>query len=521
MVPISLLLSLICSVAALNPIAIVSQGAVSGTSISVPGVALPVSKFLGIPFARPPQRFSPPITAGLFTSNPYNATQLRASCTQQFNYPDATRTFTMALFNNPPPASESEDCLYLNVYAPSGTTPASLLPVMVWIYGGALQFGSSSSIYYDGSSLAGKQNVVVVNFNYRTNVFGFPNSPELPNTDQNLGLLDQRLALAWIKTNILAFGGDPLKVTIFGQSAGALSVDALVTSYPNFPPFRAAIMQSGQDSIRTLTARPGLGTVSGPQSWNALASGLGCSNTSSALACLRAVDALAIKSYIEHAVLSFQPVVDNLTRVSNPQLRRANHQIANVPVLIGSNAQDGTAFVYGQNNITAFLQTLFPGNETLQAEVLAAYPVGDDGLNTPADVVAKIYTDMIFQCPGGIVANSSSAAGYPTYRYYYNATFANTQPLPGLGAYHSSEIPFVFGNLPANSTGAEISLSALMQKSWADFAKNPQIGPGWSKINADAGDNNVAVFNVNGLGSVSASKLDKRCAVFRYALGGL
>ncbi|KAF7912297.1 uncharacterized protein EAF01_001318 [Botrytis porri] len=391
---------------------------------------------------------------------------------------------------------------------------------MVWIYGGALQFGSASSPYYDGSNIAGKQNLIVVTFNYRTNVFGFPNSPELPNIGQNLGLLDQRLALAWIRANILAFGGDPLKVTIFGESAGALSVDALITSYPISPPFRAAIMQSGQDSVRTLTAKPGLGTVSGTLSWNALAASLGCSETGGALACLQAADALTIKSYIEHAGLSFQPIVDNLTRISNPQLKRANRQIANVPVLIGSNSQEGSAFVYGQSNITAALQALFPGNATLQAEVFATYPVGQDGLNTPAAVVEQIYTDIIFQCPSAIVANSSSAAGYPTFRYYYNATFANIQPFPGLGAYHSSEIPLVFGNLPANSTAAEISLSALIQKSWANFAKNPQAGPGWKKLDVNAGINKIAVFNVNGLGSVNGGELDKRRAVFKYNLGG-
>ncbi|KAI9643546.1 hypothetical protein NHQ30_008165 [Ciborinia camelliae] len=523
MLAISLFLGLFAFVAAQNnPTAIIPQGVVRGISSSVPGVTLPVSKFLGIPFARPPQRFSPPIIPALFTSNPYNATQLKASCVQQFNYPDAARAFTQALFNTPPPPSESEDCLYLNVYAPSRANHTSLLPVMVWIFGGALQFGSASLPYYDGGNIAGNQNVIVVTFNYRTNVFGFPNSPELPNIGQNLGLLDQRLALAWITTNILAFGGDPLKVTIFGESAGALSVDALVASYPILPPFRAAIMQSGQDSIRTMTATPGIPAIEvGPLSWNALVSGLGCLNATSALACVRAADALVIKSFIEHAELSFEPVVDNITRVSNPQLRRANHQIANVPILLGSNAQEGTAFVYGQSNITAAVQVLFPTNTTLQAEVIAAYPVGQDGLNTPFDVLAKIYTDLIFQCPASILATSSSAASYPAYRYYYNATFANIQPAPGLSAYHSSEIPLVFGNLPASATPAEISLSALIQKAWADFAKDPQMGPGWNKLNVNGGVNDVAVFNVDGLGSANGAALDKRCAVFGYDLGGL
>ncbi|QSZ31193.1 hypothetical protein DSL72_000756 [Monilinia vaccinii-corymbosi] len=510
-------LGLVGLVAAQN--ATIPQGVVRGISTTLPGGKASVSKFLGIPFAKSPQRFSPPVSAEAFKSNPYDATQLKASCIQQFNYPDNVRAFTNRLFNTPPPPSESEDCLYINVYAPSGATPASSLPVMVWIHGGGLQFGSASSPFYDGGFMAGNQNVVVVSFNYRTNVFGFPNSPELPTIGQNLGLLDQRLALAWIQKNIPAFGGDPQKVTIFGESAGAMSVDALVTSYPTNSPFRAAIMQSGQDTIRTQTATPG-GTAKNASllSWNALASGLGCANATSPLACLRASEPLAIKSFIEHSRLSFKPVVDGITRVSDPKQKRADRQIANVPVLIGSNAQEGTALAYGQSNITAALNTLFPTKKTLQDEVSAAYAVGKGGLNTPFQAIAKIYTDLIFQCPASIYAASSAAASHPTYRYYYNATFANIQPLPGLNAYHSSEIPLVFGNLPANSTPEQVSLSALLQKSWANFAKNPQAGPGWDKIDAKAGGDNVAVFTLNGLASVRAKELDQRCAVLEPLL---
>ena len=120
---------------------------------------------------------------------------------------------------------------------------------MFWIYGGALQFGNAGQPAYDGSYLASFEDVIVVSFNYRTNVFGFPASPELALTNRNLGFYDQRLALSWVQTNIAQFGGNPKKVTLFGESAGALSVDALITTSPKNPPFRAAILQSGQASL--------------------------------------------------------------------------------------------------------------------------------------------------------------------------------------------------------------------------------------------------------------------------------
>src|SRR5437016_4977009 len=122
----------------------------------------------------------------------------------------------MSNFSNPAPP-ESEDCLYLNIFTPSTKPPKGGRTVMFWIHGGNLQFGHGGFPMFDGSSFAAYQDVVVVTTNYRTNVFGFPNSPQLPVGSQNPGFLDQRKALSWVQQNIAAFGGDPTKVTIFGE----------------------------------------------------------------------------------------------------------------------------------------------------------------------------------------------------------------------------------------------------------------------------------------------------------------
>lgn len=122
-----------------------------------------------------------------------------------------------------PLLTSSQDCLYLNVFAPSTPAPKGGRAVLYWIYGGALEFGYAGLPAYDGSSFAANQDVIVVTVNYRTNVFGFSNSPEIPNGEQNSGFLDQRKGLQWVQGNIERFGGDPGKVTIFGESAGGYS----------------------------------------------------------------------------------------------------------------------------------------------------------------------------------------------------------------------------------------------------------------------------------------------------------
>ncbi|TKA21640.1 hypothetical protein B0A50_08816, partial [Salinomyces thailandicus] len=358
-----------------GPTATIDVGVLHGTTTSLPAATASINQFLGVPFAKsPPTRFGPPESPQNF-SQPINATSWSPACIQQFVYPEAAQLFVNSVFNNPAPP-ESEDCLYLNVYAPSTPAPADGRAVMFFLYGGSLQFGTAGQITYDGSAFASYEDVIVVTTNYRTNVFGFPTSPELPDTGHNLGFLDQRFALDWVQRNIAQFGGSPKKVTVFGESAGAFSTDALLTSYPrnSTPPFRGAILESGQYSYRpsrsTLPAEP----------WEQLSAALGCpGNYGSNLTCLRAANASAIKDTIEKQILVFNPIPDNVTLVSSPARRRLSGDIARIPVMGGTNSQEGRIFTVGQTNTTAYLTGLLGANPSNLGEMIAtveaAYPL--------------------------------------------------------------------------------------------------------------------------------------------------
>jgi len=425
-----------------------------------------------------------------------------------------------------------------NVYAPSNVPPLGGYPVMFWIYGGSLQFGDAGQPVYDGSSFAAFEDVIVVTTSYRTNgmdsrchkavhwltliVFGFPNSPELPLTRQNLGFLDQRFALEWVQYSIRSFGGNPQKVTIFGESAGALSVDALVTSYSHNPPFRAAIEESGEVFLEDFL-NAGLNST---KSWLTLAASLNCYQSTSNLVCVRTANATTIKSIIEHAALGFQPMVDNITLIGNPAAARAAHNAAHVPMLVGTNGQEGRIFVIGQSNLSSYINNTFDVLPSVASQVAQAYAVGTGGLNTYYEAIAQIYTELVFQCPQAITANESAAAGYPTWRYIFNASFANTQIIPNLAAFHSSEVPIVFGTYPqANATAQESALSQYIRGAWGRFAKNSMGGPGCNAIGTFAGMD-LGLLGTNGTSGVTVIKgsdVDGRCEIFTplyHLLGG-
>lgn len=370
---------------------------------------------------------------------------------------------------------------------------------MFWIFGGAYEFGTAMQMGYDGSSMAYRQDVVVVVPNYRTNVFGFAGPPGVPLKSKNAGLLDQRMALHWVQQNIAHFGGDANKVTIFGESAGAASVDRLITSMPDNPPFRAAIMESGQATIGALKKDY---TQSNNASWTSLVGLLNCTGSASsaeAFSCVQHANATVIKELIEQNMLTFGPVADNFTSLADPVTAWRTGRVAPVPVLEGTNSQEGNIFELGQQNLTQFLATTF-ANATQRRAVAALFPTVDPA--AAYHTISDIYTQLTFTCPQAAHAQLARHTGHPVWRYWFDAAFNNTNPLYpvhiDLGVFHSSEIGLVFGTYPrVNVSAQEYALSNYMQAAWAAFAKDPRAGPGWNELGS-LGGVDLAALGSNG-----------------------
>ncbi|KAJ7023644.1 Alpha/Beta hydrolase protein [Mycena alexandri] len=462
-----------------------------------------LSTFKGIRFGQSPTgslRWEPPVA---FTSTAsQNATTFGPACVQQF--PFAGAAINEKIFNTPP-VPESEDCLFLNVWAPTSTTPT---PVLIWIYGGALTFGTAATPEYDGSSLAASQNITVVSFNYRTNVFGFPTAPDLPTVGNNL-----ELAFQWVQTNIAKFGADPKQVTIMGQSAGARSVASAYASHaPGTAPFRAAIMLSAAVESRSPT--PNFAA------FNAMATALGCTQAPGAarLACLKNVSATTIRAYTNGASSgTWTSMVDNVTVFSDPIQRIRNKQTAGVPFIIGNAQDDGSLFAINQNNLSIYLTATF-GTLVTPAQVRALYTSGlSDNL-----VISEVVKDFVFLCPAELWGAAAVGAGQPNvYRYAYGASFANMQPFVGAGAWHSSDLFEIFGTYNrTGATTAEATLSSTMQTIYGNFVKDPTTPPAphWAKyvpgkttttLAKLAYNGNVALSNV--VQAAESNSLDSPC----------
>jgi carboxylesterase type B len=225
-------------------------------------------------------------------------------------------------------------------------------------------------------------------------------------TERNLGLLDQRAGLDWVQQNIKNFGGDPKKVTIFGQSAGGTSTDILLTSYPSnsTPPFHAAIMMSG--TISWLPIANCNNTNYSP--WNNLTANVGCNGTDATkvFECMKGKNVTEIKYAQEKYSIGIQQACDNITLVSDPRLRREAGNFARVPIISGACVDDGSYYaVKSGPNVTDFFATTFPNKTELREKILAAYPLGSEGRVDNITLLSQIGTDWQFHCVSGFLSS--------------------------------------------------------------------------------------------------------------------
>ncbi|OJJ52378.1 hypothetical protein ASPSYDRAFT_1169784 [Aspergillus sydowii CBS 593.65] len=355
----------------------------NGTYVGIHNSHYNVDYFLGIPFAQPPVgdlRLAPPAPLNLSFSGTRNATRMQPACVQ----------FLAATIDRP----ISEDCLTLNVYRPSGYENQTL-PVLVWIYGGGYVQGSNSDPRYNltfivNNSVHMNKPIIAVAINYRLNGFGFMGGPVIRDHGlANLGLRDQRLALHWIQENIHFFGGDRTKVTIWGQSAGAGSVGSQLLAYGGRDDslFRAAIADSGGP-----LGFQGPSNDTQLNSWNAVLNFTGCSGSSDPLACLRGVSSADFTSAINASGARFGPFYDGdfLQTYSSAQLSNGN--FVKVPLLTGSNTDEGTGFAGDSPYIGALPTTSYPNETSFLAVVNDS--IIDPSAGTALTVISALYPNV-------------------------------------------------------------------------------------------------------------------------------
>ncbi|RSL44922.1 hypothetical protein CEP54_014488 [Fusarium duplospermum] len=515
--------------------------------------------FLGMPYAQPPERFTLAKELDTTWDGTHQAVEYPSHC---FGYGSDQIGY-----------AQSEDCLYLNVVRPAGIKDTSNLPVAVWIHGGGLFMGGSADKRYNLSfiverSVELKTPVIGVSINYRLSAFGFPCGKEaLDEGITNLGFRDQRLALRWINENIGAFGGSPDKVTIFGESSGAESVSAQVFAYNGRGDglFRGAIAQSGFGGA--IGRFPGgfNATADMQTVYDALVGNVtSCANLvgkPESLECLRKAPFEEINHALNvSSVGPWPPVLDNDFIADYPANQVANGDFPKIPILVGANSDEGSAFGSGKgpngggvntdDEMRDAIANIIPADvevhsgksvDELVDELMTLYPndqsVGVPSLGTWSHVIepndtfaqalgaqyrrtAALFGDFSMQYQRRRANKAWAKHGLPSYTYRFNVTVNGLPPFTG--ATHFQEVAFVFNNIngdgystnpfDGNGTYPEKAraLAKTISSSWIRFFANLDPngshdmnlanGQDWPvyAASAEAPDGDGIVFDLNG-----------------------
>ena len=442
-----------------------------------------VNVFRAVPYASAPVgalRFRPPVEC-----EPWDgireATSLGAIA-PQFPTPLETMQGRMDL-------PQSEDCLTLNIWAPPASESAGH-PVMVWIHGGAYVNGTGASDWFDGTSFATNHGVVLVTINYRLNVFGYLHLAGIADGEEgagNCGLLDQIAALRWVGDNIAAFGGDPGNVTVFGESAGAMSVGVILGTPAAEGLFQRAILQSGA-AVNVTSSKNATAVAKD------LMVELGLSVDNDGIAELRqlptdrilaAYGAVAQRQFEganpEDLGFLFAPVVDGVVLPQEPMAAIREGASADVAVMLGTDLdemevmqlQDESFYGFGDDEVIRRFTTIFGARTDEALDLYRRLPGA-----TTRNLWTAVDTDRIFLAPAVALAEARWTGGGPTWMYLF--TWATPAFGGRLGALHTLEIPFVFNTLDRRPSpeltggppdGARV-LAKRIHRTWAEFARN-------------------------------------------------
>ncbi|KAH6656600.1 acetylcholinesterase [Truncatella angustata] len=441
-------------------------------------------QFRAIPFAEPPvlsRRWLPPQKLSSQPSEHHYATRFPPSCPQFVTAVTSLWNQNLTkgnlIYNGRQNDSSglvgeatSEDCLYLAVWTPTVAAPRpnAGLPVLFFMTGGGFVIGGIDIPWQMPTSWVERsQSHIVVTINYRVNIFGFPNARGLADGHQNLGILDQRAALEWVRDNIAAFGGDPNRITQWGRSAGSISADIHAYAFHEDPIAQAYFLQSGTVFSSSPAEDP---TYS---NFSFVARHVGCEapcggdedeHGAAELDCMRQVPFAQIENFIgqygdrgETPALSFSLVPDDRIVFTDYEARSEAGKIARAPVIISNTANEMSSLVpYPEQNLTA-------------------------GPYQPAVTAGNIAFGV---CPtfNSTVYRNRMGAGVPVFRFQHAGTFPNLNYFKWLGAYHASDAPIAFGTYGlldhiAKTTRFEVEVSQSMQDHILAFVKDPYYGP--------------------------------------------